>query len=788
MGKEQNYYKLVADTLIERIKEGTPPWRASWTSVSSFPNNPTTGKRYKGCNLINLMMQGHQDSRWMTYNQAANIGASVKKGEHGTPIIFWRLEEKQQKFKEDGTPELDAQGKPVKVTVQLERPRPFVSVVFNAEQIDGLPPPINKEITWKPVERAEALMVASGASILHDAHYVPLYRPQEDHIQLPHPSQFTGETAYYATALHEVAHWTGHESRMNREDLYQANGTMSRAMEELRAEIASMMISAEVGIPNIDLDDHAAYTGYWLAALEEDPKELFRAAADAERILDYIMGLEQKQVQEVEREVTQELVQQSVQEEQATGQDKPQPRPVEQQEQAADNLVPPVTQTEYSTEHQGGVRAEHAKEQIEQLNEAITATDVLSDNLEVKSQASTKIAGTKAASRQYLAVPFEEKEAAKKAGAWWDTVAKSWYAGPHADMDKLSKWLPDNRSDRPAQLPAMPPREEFGDMLRSMGFHVDGENLIMDGQAHRMEVDHDRGGEKSGFYVGHLDGRPAGYAKNNRTGDEAQWKSSGPMPSVQEQEVFRAECAVRRQERESQRKEQHLKTAERLSYQIRNLAPVTEPSPYMQGKGIQVHKGALQGENGTICLPAMNVEGQIWSMQYVNADGSKRYAKESQKEGCFHPVDGMGQALRAPALVICEGYATACSVAESVGFATIAAFDSGNIVAVAKAFHEKYPDKPIVIAGDDDRAITVNAGRIHAEHAAKETGGLAVFPTFAPNETGRDFTDFNDLATKSVLGAEAIKRQVMPAVDQAVRLKRDEKQQQQQNRQTSRNV
>lgn len=216
-------------------------------------------------------------------------------------------------------------------------------------------------------------------------------------------------------------------------------------------------------------------------------------------------------------------------------------------------------------------------------------------------------------------------------------------------------------------------------------------------------------------------------------------------------------------------------------------------------------------------------------MQYIQEDGTKRFAKDSRKEGCFHPVGGMDAVAAAPALIVAEGYATAAQVAEAAGQATIAAFDSGNLEAVAKALHEKFPDKPVIIAGDDDRHLEltqgVNPGRSKAEAAAKAVGGKALFPIFAPGENTypadlppitpqvfreheraqqrldaaeagkvqltekeaadlkrallsteqlgglagmKAHTDFNDLATRSSLGREAVNRQVSAAVAQAV--------------------
>ena len=168
-------------------------------------------------------------------------------------------------------------------------------------------------------------------------------------------------------------------------------------------------------------------------------------------------------------------------------------------------------------------------------------------------------------------------------------------------------------------------------------------------------------------------------------------------------------------------------------------------------------------------------------MQYIQPDGTKRFAAGGKKEGCFHPVGGsrgMDEVLKVPAIVIAEGYATAASLAKELGFATIAAFDSGNVVHVAEAFREKYPEKAILIAGDDDRHLPTNPGRAKAELAAKKVGGLAVFPIFTPEEKGREFTDFNDLATRSKLRTEAIRRQVQPELNKAIAMRQNWMQQQ----------
>jgi putative DNA primase/helicase len=145
----------------------------------------------------------------------------------------------------------------------------------------------------------------------------------------------------------------------------------------------------------------------------------------------------------------------------------------------------------------------------------------------------------------------------------------------------------------------------------------------------------------------------------------------------------------------------------------------------------------------------------------------------------------MDALAKAPALVLGEGYATAGSLSQTLGFATVAAFDSGNLVHVAKALHEKFPDKPIIIAGDDDKHLEatqgVNPGRSKAEEAAKAVGGKVLLPIFAPGEQAanpKGFTDFNDLANKSELGKEGIERQVNSIVDAVIEKHQARRQQQ----------
>ncbi len=921
MAKEQDFYKEVAEKLIDQLQKGTAPWQRPWEAVQGgLPRNPTTGEEYHGGNVINLLMQGYQDPRWMTFRQAGEIGARVRKGEHGTRIIYWRFEGKQPVLDEDGKPKLDADGKQIKEEVRLERPRPFISYVFNAEQIEGLPP-LEKETpvhSWSPVEKAEELLAKSGARIEHRSQSKAYYTPSTDTITLPLKEQFKDQEGYYSTALHELGHWTGHESRLAR-DIHHPFGSEAYAREELRAEIASMLLSMETGIPNLGMENHAAYVQSWIKVLREDPKEIFRASADAGKIFEYVMKLDREQEQqqgkeekeklsivELEKKISEEKefnikLQKEIQDKnmndiEITPQDKDElknstqrlylyhqrrsvwelERNISAEKDSIKNIEKEIHDKSernievtsydrkilenayerlyrYEENYNAEVKEleqledEYAKSAIsqekfsrripgmERQTEAPEAKATMPERQEQpvekrvylnvpyrekgqakqlgagwdrqrkqwyvpsgrsvepfaawlpqnrQSEISTSqakpeshpsqaqsLSGSRDSSRIYLAVPYREHREAKKAGAEWDSIAVSWYVGPKADMEKLARWMPGRQ---PEQMPAPDPREEFAEAMRSMNFVVEGEHPVMDGKPHRIQTADDKPGQKSGFYIGYLDGRPAGYMQDNRTGEEMRWKCSGPLPSRENREKFQASCQARKQEHAAALQEQYRKAAERVQYQLGYMQAADSPLPYHTAKGIEVHAGGMAGREGTLCLPAHDVHGKIWTMQYINADGSKRFARESRKEGCFHPVGGMNAIRNAPAIVICEGYATACSVAETLGIATVAAFDSGNLASVARALHEKFPDKPIVIAGDDDRAIKVNTGRIHAEQAAKEVGGVSVFPVFAPAETGKDFTDFNDLAVKSCLGKDAVKRQVGPVVRQAIQTKQAE--------------
>lgn len=301
---QEEYAEKIAKELIERLKQGTAPFQLPWQPDMGrdFPFNPVSGTEYSGMNRLNLMIQGYSDPRWMTYKQAQSVNAQVRKGERGTGLV--RLITHTEKIQKDEKGKIirDENGEPVKERIQLENPYFKSFTVFNAEQIDGLPAWEKAPPVWIDHERAEKLLKASGAVIHHrgnDAYY----NRTRDFIVLPPKERFIGQGEYYAVALHELGHWTGHADRLNR-DMGGRFGDSSYAREELRAEISSMMMSRELGLPH-NPDRHAGYVGDWVKVLTEEPMEILKASQDAAKIKEFIFSFE-KQI-EIDREQNQSI-------------------------------------------------------------------------------------------------------------------------------------------------------------------------------------------------------------------------------------------------------------------------------------------------------------------------------------------------------------------------------------------------------------------------------------------------------------------------------------------------
>jgi phage/plasmid primase-like uncharacterized protein len=372
--------------------------------------------------------------------------------------------------------------------------------------------------------------------------------------------------------------------------------------------------------------------------------------------------------------------------------------------------------------------------------------------------------------REYLAVPYGDRIEAGHRGAKWDPEQKLWYIGPRATRASLAKWLPENAA-RPE--PVSDPREEFAAVLRSLDADLTGQHPIMDGRPHRVATLGDGRGEKTIFYVGHLDGRPAGYAKNNRTGEEQRWKASSASMT---KEQF-ASIAASANQREADRQALYEQTARRLAAQLEEYQLASENHPYLEAKGVQPHGALFQTSRGSLAIPAYDVDGQLWSIQYVNQDATKRFAKDSRKDACFHVLGSGKMASDAETIVIAEGFATAATLKEAYDASNptqervtfIAAFDAGNVPSVARSVRERYPEAKIVIAADNDLKQVATDGRnpglARATEASQEVGGKVLAPpdSVLTSETSQVIgSDWNDVQKR--LGQEFVAAELAEAI------------------------
>ena len=267
----------ITQEIIARLEAGTRPWIKPWRGVAASRPLRACGVRYKGMNVFWLWlvadMCGFGSPYWMTYKQAQALGGQVRKGEKSTIAIFYKSYTKQLDAPEAGGPDEE--------TRRVLKAYP----VFNADQVDGLPErfhPVTVELVEPEGREAafDAFFAAVPATLRHqgDSAY---YEPVVDRITMPPAELFTGYDHYYATLAHELSHWTGHSTRLDR-DLKHRFGTSAYAAEELVAELSSAILGAELGLPVAHLDNHASYIDHWLKLLKDDDRAILTAAAKAE--------------------------------------------------------------------------------------------------------------------------------------------------------------------------------------------------------------------------------------------------------------------------------------------------------------------------------------------------------------------------------------------------------------------------------------------------------------------------------------------------------------------------
>lgn len=293
MNKERrDIHQEITDQIIAAIEAGASefclPWHRTKGSLTR-PINVASGKHYQGVNVLSLWVaaeaKGYPTGLWGTYRQWQAKEAQVRKGEKASLVVFYKELEIER--------ENEATGEPVEGRVLMARASP----VFNVAQVDGYtvpdaeaPPPSS----FDAVANAEALMKASGAIIVEGGERA-FYRPADDTVHVPDRGRFTGtdtmtpQEAFYATGLHELAHWTGAKHRLDR-TFGNRFGSRAYAFEELVAELGASYLCVELGVTTNLRPDHAAYIAHWLDIMREDKKAIFTAASAAQRAADYLMA------------------------------------------------------------------------------------------------------------------------------------------------------------------------------------------------------------------------------------------------------------------------------------------------------------------------------------------------------------------------------------------------------------------------------------------------------------------------------------------------------------------
>lgn len=284
---KQDSYEVVTDLIIEALEAGVVPWHKPWRSTGEgLPKSLSSLKPYRGVNVwtlsVTALLRGYESQWWGTYKQITDRGGQVRKGEKGTPVVFWRVLDKPD-------PDDPLKRKSILLLKHF--------VVFNADQADDVKVPTPKEIAEvDPIapcqEIADGYVEREPVKLRHIGDRA-CYSPATDVVTMPKIGQFDSAEHYYGTLFHELGHSTGHESRLKRPGIVDVKpfGTPDYSREELVAEMTAAFLCGEAGIdPNIP--HHAGYIANWLEVLRGDKKAVVSASGAAQKAADLILGRE----------------------------------------------------------------------------------------------------------------------------------------------------------------------------------------------------------------------------------------------------------------------------------------------------------------------------------------------------------------------------------------------------------------------------------------------------------------------------------------------------------------
>jgi len=259
------------------------PWHKPWTA--QLPQNLASGRKYRGINVFLLATCGYGSPYWLTYKQAIDRGGHVRKGQHGTKVVFWKFGTRQVEDTDGET---------------IERKSVFLRyyTVFNVEQCEGI---AARDATRavNPIEECERILQGMPNPPAIEQEGRAWYRPCSDTVGIPAPNAFSSVEEYYSTLFHELTHSTGHPKRVGRDGIEKLNtfASESYSKEELVAEMGAAMLCGVAGIERLTLSNSAAYLKSWMDVLKSDSRIVVSAASQAQKAADYILGKESYQCQ-----------------------------------------------------------------------------------------------------------------------------------------------------------------------------------------------------------------------------------------------------------------------------------------------------------------------------------------------------------------------------------------------------------------------------------------------------------------------------------------------------------
>lgn len=292
---KKDLYQTVTDTIVRDLEFGIRTWMQPWETGGEGGqlNRPlrANGAPYQGINVLMLWASASENGflspTWMSFKQAQELGAHVRKGEKGTMVVYAGALTRTEINEQTGE--------------EAERSIPFLKSysVFNADQIEGLPaqyvkPAITILDPDQRIAQAERFVTATGAEVRHGG-AMAFYQPDRDMVQMPAFEAFRSPEDYYSTLLHELTHWTRHKTRLDRNFGRQRWGDKGYAAEELVAELGAAFLCPDLQITPTIRKDHTAYIGNWLQVLRNDKRAIFTAASYAQRAADYLNGLQKQQ-------------------------------------------------------------------------------------------------------------------------------------------------------------------------------------------------------------------------------------------------------------------------------------------------------------------------------------------------------------------------------------------------------------------------------------------------------------------------------------------------------------